>query len=150
MSEHFIRFIPLDPRFVPEAKAAATALALLRSAAPDAADVFSETDDHIVFRDCGGNFERIRCPGCGAEIAIAMWQEWMDADYDGSSFRLEPLTTPCCGTRETLNGLVYDWPLGFSRYALSARDPGGALRSSLVDELEEALGCRLRTIRERL
>ena len=147
MSDHFIRFIPLDARFVPEQKGQAAALALLRAVAPDADDISSETEDHIAFRDCGENFECVRCPGCGAEIAIETWQGWMDHDYtEGGGFRLEPVTTPCCGKRETLNGLVYDRPQGFSCYVLTGMNPGRDLPSAVMTELEEALGCRLRTI----
>jgi hypothetical protein len=143
--------MPLDPRFVPVPQADAAAIAVLRAAAPDADDIASETDEHIMFRDCGENFEAVRCPGCGAEIAIETWQEWMDADYtDDGGFRLEPLTTRCCGIRETLNGLVYVSPQGFSRYVLSGMNMnlGRELPAGLVDDLESALGCRLRVIRQ--
>ncbi|HLK90905.1 MAG TPA: hypothetical protein VKZ18_13490 [Polyangia bacterium] len=148
MSVHVVRFIPVDPRFVPGAEADAAALATLRAAAPDAEDVSSETDEHVVFRDCGENFERIRCPACGAEIAIPTWQAWMDADYDGAGFRLAPVTMPCCARRETLDDLGYDPPQGFSRYALGATNVRRQLTPRVLRDLEEALGCRLRTIHQ--
>jgi hypothetical protein len=149
MSDHFIRFIPLDPRLVPGEKAQAAALALLRAVAPDADEISSETEDHIAFRDCGENFERVRCPGCGTEIEIATWQGWMARDYtERGGFRLEPVATSCCGKRETLNDLVYDMPQGFSRYVLTGMNLGRDLPSRVMAELGKTLGCRLRMIHQ--
>jgi hypothetical protein len=150
MSVRFTSFIPLDPRFVPAPEAAAAALAILRAAVPEAQDLSSESDEHIVFHDCGEDLDAVRCPGCGAGIAIGTWYEWLNADYDGAGFRLEPLNMPCCGARRTLDDLTYEAPQGFSRYALSARDVWGELPESLLSELEKALGCRLRTILQHL
>jgi len=149
MSDHFIRIIPVDPRFVPTKRAQKAAIAVIRAAAPMTDEVSSETDDQIVFRDCGENFERVRCPGCGNEIALDTWQEWMSADYsDDDGFRLEALAIPCCNHRATLNELRYEMAQGFSRYVLSAMNIGQELPSSVLAKLEGALGCQLRIIRQ--
>jgi hypothetical protein len=50
----------------------------------------------------------------------------------------------------TLNELEYDWPQGFSRYALSVMDPGKAGLEEMAPQLEASLGCRLRVIRRHL
>lgn len=148
MSDHLVLFIPLDPRFIPGADVDAAARDLLRAAAPEADEVSSGTDDHVVFRDCGENFEAVRCPGCGTQLAIATWQAWMDADYDGSGFRLQAVTMPCCGIRETLNGLAYDPAQGFSRYVLTGANIERELPPSTLGDLERTLGCRLRVVRQ--
>jgi hypothetical protein len=151
MSDHFVRFIPLDPRFVPTQRAQKAAVTILRSAVPRADDVSSDADEQIAFRDCGENFERIECPACHKKIAVGAWLKWMDADYSrNGGFRLKPLTTPCCRTTTTLNDLVYDWPQGFSRYALSAMNINKRLPSTVLKKLEAVLRCKLRVIRQML
>jgi hypothetical protein len=149
VSDNFVELIPVDPHFVPAPAADEKAVALLRAAAPTAGEVSSEISEGISFRDCGGNFERVLCPGCQKEIALEQWQEWMDEDFVDGSFRLRPIITPCCDRRATLSELDYDWPQGFSRYALTARNPGGDLKP-VVARLEGVLGCKLRMIRQHL
>jgi hypothetical protein len=151
MSDHFVRFIPLDPHFVPTKRAQKAALTILRDAVPRADEVSSEADEQIAFRDCGENLERIGCPACGKEIAIATWHKWMDADCSrAGGFRLKPVTTPCCRATTTLNDLVYDWPQGFSRYELSAMNINKRLPSPVLKKLEAVLRCKLRVIRQML
>jgi hypothetical protein len=80
VSTNWIDFIPVDPRFVPTAAAGEQAAAMVRAADPKAAEVSSELEDGVVFRDCGGNFRRVLCPRCTKEIEIGRWQDWMDED----------------------------------------------------------------------
>jgi hypothetical protein len=47
----------------------------------------------------------------------------MDASYR-SAFEDLAVRTPCCHTDTTLNELDYDWPAGFARFVLEARNPG--------------------------
>lgn len=153
MSDHFIRIIPVDARFVPTKEAQEAAVSAVKAAAPGAADVSSESGPQIAFRDCGGNFECVRCPGCPKEIPTETWAGWMDADYAPDvGFRLEPFTLPCCGGSATLDELSYHWPQGFSRYELRAMnmDVGPELPAGLLTNLEELLGCRLRLVRQHL
>jgi hypothetical protein len=151
VSDHSVVFIPTDPRFVPSEKGQAAATALLRSLLSGAEAISSEVDDVVEFRDCGENFETVRCPACLLPIEIDTWQEWMSEDYsDDAGFRLGVFATPCCGARTTLNELLYDWPQGFSRYALCAVNAGDAAAPSAAPELEAALGCRLRVIQRML
>lgn len=151
MSDHVTTLIPTDPRFIPSEQAQHAAAALLREIAPEADEVASEVDEVVQFRDCGGNFERVGCPRCGRELDIKLWGEWMSADFsDDEGFGLSPLTTPCCGATATLNDLDYEWAQGFSRYALRAVNPSGALDDSGRKRLESLLGCKLRVIRQRI
>ena len=149
MSDHYIHIIPVDPRFVPDTPAQNAATATLRAMVTRADDVWDKIDDQIVFHDCGENFEQVRCLGCGANISIDTWQEWMNADYsEEEGFRLEPVPLSCCNQRYTLNDLVYEMPQGFSRYALSALNIDRDLTETLITKLEGALGCRVRIIHQ--
>ena len=151
MSDSFTRIIPVDPTFVPTKRAQKAAATILRAAAPKADEVSSETDQQIVFRDCGGNFERIRCPACRKKIPIDTWQEWMETDYtDDGGFRLAPHITPCCKRAATLDDLDYDMPQGFSRYELQAMNINKRLPSTVLKKLEGVLGCKLRVIHQRI
>jgi hypothetical protein len=152
MSDHFVRIIPADPRFVPTRQGQEAAADLLRAVAPLAADVSSETDAQVEFRDCGGNFERVLCPACGAEIEVDIWQEWMDGDYSPKTgFRLGPITTPCCSQQTTLNQLTYELPQGFSRFVLSAMNANRLPFSAAeLAQISRALGCEVRVVWQRV
>ena len=151
MSDRTTSFIPVDPRYVPEVRAQASAADTLREFAPKADEVWTDSAEGVVFRDCGGNFESVRCPQCSAEITTEVWHGWMDADFsEPDGLRLDPLVLDCCGSSTTLNGLVYDWPQGFSRYMLSVRNGGLEHPQAVMPELEQILGCKLRMIRQKL
>ena len=75
----------------------------------------------------------------------------MNSDYsEEHGFRLHPLSLPCCGHKATLNDLRYDWPQGFSQFALTAMNAGGKVPKKLLAELEATLGCKLRVIYQML
>jgi hypothetical protein len=151
MSDHFIHFIPADPRFIPTKAAQRTATSRLRAARPGADEITSETEDTVVFRDCGENFEQVRCPACSATLDVDAWQGLMDADYsEEHGFRLNPQSLPCCGHEATLNDLHYEWAQGFSRFALTAMNAGAKVPKKLLAELESVLGCKLRVIYQML
>jgi hypothetical protein len=102
----------------------------------------------IAFHDCGENFERVRCPHCGSEISIGLWQDWMSEDWSESAgFRLIPKAAPCCQTSLTLNDLTYTWPQGFARFSLTVVNPGTEPSADTITRLQEVLGCELRVIR---
>jgi len=100
-----------------------------------------------VFRDCGENFESVRCPHCDATLDVEVWHDLMDGDFsEKEGFRLDALSMPCCGATPTLNELRYEWPQAFRRFALIATHLGGKVPQELLARLESALGCRLRVI----
>ena len=123
MSDHNLCFVPVDPRFVPDQPSQDAAVALLRAAWPDARDVEADSSVRVVFRDCGENFERVLCPHCSTEIDVGPWQQLIDSDYsEADGFRLNAMPMRCCGQPSTVNDLVYEWPQGFSRFALTVAD----------------------------
>lgn len=146
MSDNWITLIPVDPRFVPDAAKQAQALERFHTIAPEAEEIEVRVLENIQFFDCGGNFDRVRCPSCKAEIDIDWWQDRMNEDYSGS-FALASYATPCCGANCTLHELDYEWPQGFGRFALDAMNPDiGRLDDRYKIELERILGTKLRVI----
>ena len=81
MSTDHLSIIPTDPLWVPAAEAAERARAILARVYPGAREVSLSWYEDPVFVDQGGNFERIRCPGCRNDLAIEWWQERMDEAY---------------------------------------------------------------------
>lgn len=147
MSTSYFSIVPTDPRYVPSRAQQDEAVAYFRRIAPASPEVTAEESEHVVFRDCGSNFESVSCPACGAHLSIEQWHELMDRDYDGAGFRLERYPVPCCGSSETVDSLRYHFPQGFSRFVLSARDPD---RLEVADEerasFERLLGCAVRVL----
>jgi hypothetical protein len=118
MSDHWIQFVPADPRAQPTMEAGERAVQLLRSYAPEADEVTAEFKEHTVFFYPGENWEGVRCPACGADAEP--W--WGDAirRAESESFGDLSLQTPCCGSHTSLNDLHYVWPAAFGRFVLEA------------------------------
>jgi hypothetical protein len=150
MSDDFLRLIPTDPAWRPDDVALRRAVRALRALVPDADAVHGEVHDGVVFVDPGGNFERVDCPACGAELTRNWWTRRLDrAARPGSgTFGDLAVTTPCCETRTTLNDLDYVWPAGFARAVVEARNPGrGWLTPEERGQVEQAIGHPLREVR---
>jgi hypothetical protein len=146
MSDNWIALVPEDPRFVPDAAKQRRAHKRFAEIAPEADEIEIKVSKKVVFFDCGGNFERICCPSCGAEIPVEWWQERM-ADDDDEGFKLAAYATPCCEKMVTLNELVYEWPQAFGRFAVDAMNPNiGKLDDKYKREFEKILGTKLRVI----
>ncbi len=146
MSDHFLVVIPTDPQAdLPE-----TAEELRKALAALAGSDDSRVKDYgkLQFIDCGENFERVLCPSCGAEIAKDLWHGWMNADWHGEEgFHLHRHATPCCRAEVTLNALIYEWPQGFARWFVGARNGGrGPLKETEVARLESVAGLPLKAI----
>ena len=146
MSDNLLRFIPTDPEFVPQQASAERALGHLVAVVPAAEEVTQATSENVQFVDPGANFERVSCPQCGQELSIEWWQDRMDEAFT-DNFATLSITTPCCGTTVSLNDLKYEWPAGFARFVLEARNPGVAdLTSEDVATLSDIVGSPLRRI----
>lgn len=146
MSDNWIALVPEDPRFLPDAAKQQRARDRFAELAPEADEIEIKVSENVVFFDCGGNFEHICCPSCGAEIPVEWWQNRMDEDHD-DGFKLAAYAAPCCGKKSTLNDLVYEWPQGFGRFSLDAMNPNiGKLDDKYKREFEKILGTKLRVI----
>jgi hypothetical protein len=145
VTDVYLRVIPVDPLLVPSAAAREKAAALLAQAVLLADDIVSAVSEHVRFVDCGSNFETVRCPRCSADVG-EWWAVAMELGHE-RHFRDLRITTPCCGTRTSLNELEYSWPAGFARYTLEALNPAvGSLPDRVVHDLEAVLGARVRVI----
>ena len=151
MSDDYVHIIPADPGYIPDTAARQAAVSYLRSIAPQACEVTCSVYDHLRFVHCGGNFEKISCPSCGAEIDTGLWHDWMDLDYCGQGFRLVQHPMPCCDAHHTLHDLAYDWPQGFARCDVRATNPQiGKLSDEQIGQIEAILGCPVRVIYEHM
>ena len=150
MSTHILKLIPTDPWLVPPEPRWSVAAARFHHFAPQAETIEPSSSATIQFVDPGGNFERVRCPACATDITD-WWTTAMDAAWQ-SKFADLSTSVPCCATITTLNDLQYEWPAGFARFTLAARNPnlGQGLTFEALDELQAILGCRLRQVSVRI
>lgn len=146
MSENLLRLIPEQPIFIPEIESQLTAKEFLKSLVAEDCQVQIEVFNEIKFIDAGTNFENIFCPVCGKEIPGEWWSAAMDEAYKSQSRQLE-VEVPCCKNKSTLHHLKYNFPQGFARFVLTARNPNiPDFDSRSVGQLEQILGCKLRLI----
>ena len=146
MSDSWVTLIPENPMFVPDATKHRRARDRFAEIAPEADEIEIKISENVQFFDCGENFERICCPSCRADISLEWWQDRMAEDY-GDGFKLATYATPCCNEKLILHNLVYEWPQGFSRFALDAMNPNiSKLDDQYKQELEEILGTKLLVI----
>lgn len=145
MSESFLRLIPTDPAYIPTRQSRIAAQQVIQAWLPQAAEIKAQVAAQVNFVDSGTNLQRILCSHCGQEIHRDWWHSAMDSAYKTEFIDLK-ITTPCCGTISSLNHLRYDWPAGFARFVLEARDPAHDLNAAQLQRLEDVLGCQLRKI----
>lgn len=121
MSDNYIRLIPTEPTWQPSAAAAtaATAYAAGLFSGPHASadEVQHEYFESVTFIDSGVNTSTAQCPSCASNIDLG----WV---YDAIGERHPDLadltvTAPCCGSRQSLNDLEYDWAVGFARFEVT-------------------------------
>lgn len=146
MADDYLRILPQDPGCVPAPERQEAGRAALRRLVPNADQVEVTVSDEVRFVDAGVNFERVLCPLCVIDVTN-WWGHAMDAAC-ASRFEDLDATLPCCGTGMSLNDLVYEWPAGFARFVLEARNAniGGGLLANEVAEIGRALGCRVRQV----
>lgn len=146
MSEHFLVVIPADPKAELPATADIVRAALGAIAGTDETRV--KDYGKLQFIDCGENFRQVSCPHCKSEISIEAWRGWMDEDWHGEEgFHLHRHATLCCGKDVTVNSLDYDFPQGFARWMISARNTNrGPLTDAELKRLTDIAGIGLRAI----
>jgi hypothetical protein len=146
VSDDWLQLIPADPGHVPDAGVAETARMLLAAMVGEAEAVTVSVTEDVNFIDAGANLERIGCPACQSEIDAAWWVRRIDRASD-TAFADLGVTVPCCGARLSLNDLAYDWPAGFARFVLEAKNPDiTELTGAQLAELSRALGTPLRVV----
>lgn len=148
MSDHHIVIIPAEPHYLPTAQQIAQAKAALWQWMPEAESIDEQVSEHVMFHDCGSNFEYVRCHLCAQELTLPEWHLLMDQDYDAQrSFALLPQTLPCCGSVASVHQLDYSFPQGFARFSITAINPRiGAMSPQQTESLQRHLGQPLRVI----
>ena len=146
MSENYLRLIPEDPSEMPSTEAAAATVAILQKIFPEAEQIRAHRYGEIKFIDPGSNLARVLCPDL-----TGAWPAWMD-ESSTSHFDARNVIVSCCSKSIDLNDLIYEWPAGFAKFVLEAVNPklGGSLTGEALNELEAALGTRLRQIKAHL
>jgi len=146
MSAHFLVVIPSDPYATKPKNVAEIRAALSEICLTD--EVRVKDYGKLQFIDCGENYERILCPICGHEFTLPEWHSWMDADWHGEDgFHLHEHQSPCCDKTMKVSDLIYEWPQGFARWFVSARNTGrGPLSPAEVENLEAIAGMKLTAI----
>ncbi len=147
MADDWLQLIPTVPTFVPEAEAARAARERFAALVGPADELLATTTAQVAFIDAGANHERITCPRCGTQLDEGWWVRALSDAGDGGFADLQ-VTVPCCRARLSLNDLGYDWPAGFARFVLEARNPAtDDLSAEDVTELGRLLGTALRVVR---
>lgn len=145
MSDNYLRLIPSDTTYVPSLAIGQQARELLALFTINADEVAASEYDEVQFVDAGSNWEGVFCPACGAPIENEIWRTLVDQAFM-TQFANLIVIMPCCGITVSLNDLHYEWPAGFARFVLQARNPGGDVSLEQIQRLEALLGCRLRKI----
>jgi len=146
MSDNVLKLIPTVPSFLPTKGAQDKARKRLGSFVPIADEIKAIARREVEFIDQGGNFEKVSCPLCGRALDTEWWQEAMGKAAERGFVNLD-IQLPCCQKQTSLNELGYDWPAGFARFSLEARNPGvKMLKAEQIRAVEQDLGCQLRVI----
>jgi hypothetical protein len=151
MSDDYVYVIPEEPGSVPDEARRQSAVTFFESIAPGADKIEASISEHLEFIHCGANFEKILCPSCGALIELEAWQEWMNHDFQGKDkgFVLSQRVLQCCGVSASLHTLKYEWPQGFARFKICAKNPNiGKLSRDNCRRFEQLLGAGVRIIYE--
>lgn|GEM_PF-585559 len=151
MSEHWLVFVPVNPRFAPTAKQISAGTEFIQRLVQDKTHIKTNLSEGIRFIDCGENFESVTCPACGVQIKLDWWSDAMSKDYiamDGRpterSFQLANFTLPNCGHQTSLDRLIYKETQVFAKFSLEILNPDlEALSDSQMWELEGLLGCEV-------
>ena len=70
----------------------------------------------------------------------------MDEAYSGQFTDIN-VNMPCCGALVSLNDIVFEWPMGFSRFIMQATNPNITdIDSKKIYMLEQILKCPIRVI----
>lgn len=123
MSDNFLRLVTTDPEALPQPGRIEKARDVVAKRLPGAEAVEVHRFDSVHFIDCGGNFESVLCPSCGADLlSDGVWTRLMDQAWE-SGMSQRRFALACCSTSYALEELDYRWPVAFGRFSIDARNP---------------------------
>lgn len=142
MSDGYIRLIPTDKWWQPNAEPAAAAaiyVAQLFSGPEDNVEVVeSKFYDRVTLIDAGANTTEITCSNCGGDIGPGWFFDLIEAK--GVAFSNLDVEVPCCKAVVAPDSLHYEWPVGFARFEICAMNPTRAEYELDGAELVEVAG----------
>lgn len=144
MSDSFTVIIPTVPEFVPSEDDARRAALFISEHYRSDQPIEPRVSAEIAFQDNGENLSAISCPRCGISVE-KQWPAWMEAAA-ASGFADRRVRTDCCAFDTELNALDYQWPVGFSRFAIELMNPGGSITDQHMREIAILLKCPVRQI----
>ncbi|HEX8549923.1 MAG TPA: hypothetical protein VF681_00070 [Abditibacteriaceae bacterium] len=133
---------------MPDATCQQIAKGLFSSLVFGADEITAKVFESIQFIDAGGDFGVVGCFNCNRDIPLEWWQKAVDRCYEKNFIDLKVIL-PCCNSIGWLNDLNYEFPVGFSRFAIEIKNPVYSeaeqdwLKEETFKELEKALGCSL-------
>ena len=148
MSDSYLSVVAADPHWRPgDPEPLLDAFARL---VPQAEEVVAEQFAGVQLVDCGEDLEHVRCPFCAADL-----DEWWPEAHEGASqdeFVVDlAVTTPCCRKATSLNDLVYDGPMAYASFEVSAHEPGTTwLTEAQLAALAKVAGTGLRQVSSHL
>jgi hypothetical protein len=162
MAERAFFLVPADPFYLPDEARCAEFLRFFQGVSPlpnGYGSYYCYRHDIPQLIDAGEAFEKIICPGCGAQLRLYTdegwtkhYQWWLSALAQP---RDEAVPMPCCGRATRVVDLRFQADGAFARFAVGALEPSdsdywededrpyGFLKAATLRQFEEILGCGL-------
>ncbi|HET7487371.1 MAG TPA: hypothetical protein VFJ85_05535 [Acidimicrobiales bacterium] len=142
MSDSYIRLIPTDPVWQPDAAGAAAAVAYVGRLFAEPGDSVEAVEatfyEKVTLVDAGENTTDLSCGRCGKAIGLDWYTDL--AEETGGTLGHLDVQVPCCNAVVPLPSVHFDWPVGFARFEVSARNATRAKYELDADELMELAG----------
>jgi hypothetical protein len=151
MSDHLLKVIPTDRRYLPAPETHQPALKLLQELAAGEGEV--RASEKLMYIDAGEALERIVCPRCRSaldryEEPINEWYSQIDEELTEKDVESLNVITPCCSASVPFEELGFE-DGGIARFELVIWNPDlpdYQLPASSMAELEKVLGCSLKQV----
>lgn len=151
MSDHLLKVIPTDRRYLPAPETHQPALKLLQDLAPGEGEV--RASEKLMYIDAGEALERIVCPRCRSaldryEEPINEWYSQIDEELTEKDVESLNVITPCCSASVPFEELGFE-DGGIAHFELVIWNPDlpdYQLPASSMAELEKVLGCSLKQV----
>ncbi|WP_377639019.1 hypothetical protein [Oryzobacter terrae] len=125
MSDTYVRVIPSDPWWQPAPEAAQEAASyvagLFEGEGVAVDEVGTEFHERVHVIDAGENTSSVTCSVCGWQLGPDFVARLTEANPQG--LRSLDVWVPCCGAVVPVTSHRYDWPVGFARFEVVARNP---------------------------
>jgi len=152
MSDHVLKIVPTDRRYVPAPETHASALKLLLQLAPGEMPEV-RASEKLLYIDAGEALEWIVCPKCRSRLNVLEdpHQEWcwaIEKQVSQQGVESVTVTVPCCKTSVPFGELDFE-DGAIARFELVIWNPDVdeyQLPDSSMAQLEKALGCALKQV----